>query len=172
MRAALQFSVHDEGSCWVPAVLRPAIILSHFGRTELDHVSTTGYWPDNYSIPTYHAVWQPEGFPGDKLGRFACFDPKKDLVVPPMASPNKYHAAPLFGAPTQERTTLAFFKGRLLMHNPPYSRGIRQNLTVYAREPLFLCVGCIFTVIAVLPGSPNNPPAVLLWYYLLTYEAC
>ena len=64
----------------MPAVLRPAIVLSHFGRTELDHVSTTGYWPDNYSIPTHHPVWQPEGFPGDKLGRFACFDPKKDLV--------------------------------------------------------------------------------------------
>ena len=23
---------HDEGSCWVPAELRPSIILSHWGR--------------------------------------------------------------------------------------------------------------------------------------------
>ena len=76
----VQLSTHDEGSCWVPALLRPAIVLSHFGRTELDHVSTTGYGPDNYSVTTHHPVYQPEGFPGDKLGRFACFDPAKDLV--------------------------------------------------------------------------------------------
>ena len=56
-----------------------------------------------------------------------------------MFSPNKYSSAPLFGAPTRERTTLAYFKGRLLMHNPPYSRGIRQNLTVYAREWRAVC---------------------------------
>jgi hypothetical protein len=28
--AWLQMAVHDEGSCWVPAVLRPAIILTHW----------------------------------------------------------------------------------------------------------------------------------------------
>ena len=41
---------HDEGTCWVPAVLRPAIILGHWGRTELDHISQTNWIPDNYTI--------------------------------------------------------------------------------------------------------------------------
>ena len=44
-----QLAVHDEGSCWVPAVLRPAIVLSHWGRTDKEHLSDTGYWPDSYS---------------------------------------------------------------------------------------------------------------------------
>ena len=37
-----QRSFHDEGSCWVPAVLRPAIILSHWGHTEFPHASGMG----------------------------------------------------------------------------------------------------------------------------------
>ncbi len=39
---ALQGAFHDESSCWVPAVFRPAIILSHWGRTEFPHTSGTG----------------------------------------------------------------------------------------------------------------------------------
>lgn len=35
-------AAHDEGSCWVPAVLRPAIILAHRGRTGLDHTAGSG----------------------------------------------------------------------------------------------------------------------------------
>jgi hypothetical protein len=69
-------SAHDEGSCWVPAVLRPAIILSHWGRTEFPHVSGTGFWPDNYTANSRHDVYQPEGHVG-KLGDFPCYDPKK-----------------------------------------------------------------------------------------------
>ena len=41
--------VHDEGSCWVPAVLRPAIVLSHWGRLDKEHESLTGFEPDDYS---------------------------------------------------------------------------------------------------------------------------
>ena len=40
--AWLQASLHDEGSCWVPAVLRPAIILSHWGRTDEGHKGQSG----------------------------------------------------------------------------------------------------------------------------------
>lgn len=42
---------HDEGSCWLPAVLRPAILLTHWGRMDLGHISNTGYGPDNYTQP-------------------------------------------------------------------------------------------------------------------------
>lgn len=48
----LQLQTHDEGSCWLPAVLRPAIMLAHWGRMDARHVSNTGYFPDNY---TYEA---------------------------------------------------------------------------------------------------------------------
>lgn len=40
---------HDEGSCWVPAAIRPSIILSHWGRTDLNHSSLSGYhYMDSY----------------------------------------------------------------------------------------------------------------------------
>ena len=39
--ACPQLQTHDEGSCWLPSVLRPAIVLSHWGRTEVpDHADT------------------------------------------------------------------------------------------------------------------------------------
>jgi hypothetical protein len=47
----LQLITHDEGSCWLPAVLRPAILLTHWGRMDLGHISNTGYGPDNYTQP-------------------------------------------------------------------------------------------------------------------------
>lgn len=36
-------AVHDEGSCWVPSVLRPAIHLVHWGRTDVPHTSESGW---------------------------------------------------------------------------------------------------------------------------------
>lgn len=38
-----QFVSHDEASCWIPNEIRPAIILSHWGRTDPDHTSWTSY---------------------------------------------------------------------------------------------------------------------------------
>lgn len=49
----LQVQTHDEGSCWLPAVLRPAMLLTHWGRTDRGHRSNTGYGADNY---TYEAA--------------------------------------------------------------------------------------------------------------------
>ncbi|EFN59979.1 hypothetical protein CHLNCDRAFT_56485 [Chlorella variabilis] len=47
---------HDEGSCWVPAAIRPSIILSHWGRTDLNHSSLSGYhYMDSYSLDNHHA---------------------------------------------------------------------------------------------------------------------
>jgi hypothetical protein len=34
---------HDEASCYVPSFIRPSIILSHWGRTDANHTTTTGY---------------------------------------------------------------------------------------------------------------------------------
>lgn len=124
---------HDEGSCWLPAVLRPAIVLSHWGRTEIPEKSDTGYWPDDFLKEFSHPVYQPEGQVW-KLGKFPCYDPKKDMVIPVMYSPNKYHASPFLGAPARERKYLAVFKGRTQQGNAPYSRGIRQTLQNLTRD--------------------------------------
>ncbi|PSC69932.1 exostosin-like glycosyltransferase [Micractinium conductrix] len=40
---------HDEGSCWLPAVLRNATLLTHWGRTDMGHRSNTGFGSDNYT---------------------------------------------------------------------------------------------------------------------------
>ncbi|GAB4813993.1 hypothetical protein N2152v2_001039 [Parachlorella kessleri] len=110
---------HDEGSCWVPAMLRPAIILSYWGRTDLDHISGTGYWPDNYTADSSHPVWQPEGH---------------DVVLPMFSSPGRFQASPFLGAAPRDRSILAFFRGRLQTDNPAFSRGTRQFLARTAAE--------------------------------------
>ncbi|KAG7674943.1 hypothetical protein Ndes2526A_g07692 [Nannochloris sp. 'desiccata'] len=122
---------HDEGSCHVPAVLRNATILTHWGRKDLNHTSGSAYDSDVYSKEVIHPVYQPEGHL-HKLGSYPCYDPKKDLVIPPMYSPLKYYFSPLHGAPEQHnRSILAFFKGDLRLEDTRmiYSRGLRQNLT-------------------------------------------
>ena len=45
---------HDEASCWVPAAIRPSIILSHWGRKDKEHESNTGYSADWYSGEMQH----------------------------------------------------------------------------------------------------------------------
>ncbi|KAI3432296.1 hypothetical protein D9Q98_003856 [Chlorella vulgaris] len=126
-RDHIVLTVHDEGSCWLPAVLRPAIVLSHWGRTEVNPPAGSGYGPDNYSFEVMHPVYQPEGHLS-KLGSFPCYDPSKDMIIPLMSSPNKYHASPLLGAPTYKRHILAFFNGRIQPEIVNYSRGTRQFL--------------------------------------------
>lgn len=46
---SLQLQSHDEGSCWLPAVLRNATLLTHWGRTDMGHRSNTGFGSDNYT---------------------------------------------------------------------------------------------------------------------------
>ncbi|PSC68519.1 exostosin-like glycosyltransferase [Micractinium conductrix] len=126
-------SLHDEGSCWVPAVLRPAIILSHWGRTDEGHKGQSGYGPDNYTVDVTHPVYQPEGHL-HKLGNFPCYDPSKDLIIPATYRPEKYEDSPLLGAPALERSILAVFKGRMQMENPAYSRLTRQRMANYTKH--------------------------------------
>jgi hypothetical protein len=127
---------HDEGSCHVPAVLRNATILTHWGRKDLNHTSGTAYDSDVYSQEIYHPQYQPEGHLY-KLGNYSCYDPKKDLVIPPVYSPLKYYYSTLHGAPEQpKRKILAFFKGDLRQQDARmiYSRGLRQKLAALVAE--------------------------------------
>ncbi|KAI3425325.1 hypothetical protein D9Q98_009089 [Chlorella vulgaris] len=126
-------STHDEGSCLIPAAIRPSIILSHWGRMDATHKSDTGYWMDVYSAEFKHPHWEPDGFLR-KLGKWPCYDPVKDLIMPLPKRPEHYHLSPLVGAPARNRTWLAFHRGRVQPGNPGYSRGIRQSLAKAAEK--------------------------------------
>ena len=57
-RDHIWLSVHDEGSCWVPAAIRPSIILSHWGRMDANHTSGTAYGADYYRCDAVLCVVQ------------------------------------------------------------------------------------------------------------------
>ncbi|KAK9805381.1 hypothetical protein WJX73_008851 [Symbiochloris irregularis] len=125
---------HDEGSCWVPSEIRPSIILSHWGRKDLNHTSSSAYWEDIYSAEYHHEEWSPDGWQYIITGH-ACYDPSKDLVVPSFLGPSKIGQSPLLGFRASSREYLLFFWGEVghkrLAH---YSRGIRQRLYFLARD--------------------------------------
>ncbi|RMZ55166.1 hypothetical protein APUTEX25_005444 [Auxenochlorella protothecoides] len=141
-RDHIWLATHDEGSCWVPNVIRPSIIFSHWGRTDHNHTSWTGYGPDNYSLNISHPLYAPKGNL-HRITKGPCYDPVKGegpegkaghLVVPTMRSPKHYARSPLLGYPPVPRTRLGFFKGRMQFENLPYSRGVRQKLARQAWE--------------------------------------
>ena len=70
---------HDEGSCYLPAVLRNATLLTHWGRKDLGHKSGSAYDPDRYSDEVYHPLWQRERHL-NKLGKYPCYNPEKVSV--------------------------------------------------------------------------------------------
>ncbi|PSC72923.1 exostosin-like glycosyltransferase [Micractinium conductrix] len=118
---------HDEASCYVPAAIRPSIILSHWGRTDLNHTSDTGYPADNYLWEAEHPQFEPRGW-RRKVEGFPCFNRTKDLVIPSFKPPEHWRASPLLGALTRERSWLGFHRGRVQPENKAFSRGIRQRL--------------------------------------------
>jgi hypothetical protein len=130
-----QLAPYDEGTCYVPASLRPAIILGHWGNTRRNNVSYTNYGPDDWTVGG-----TPPRAPGGlgaaigPLGAFRCHDPAKDIVLPAAYSALKYAASPFFGAPQRPRDIRGFFRGDLRRNEEDpgatagYSRGIRQRL--------------------------------------------
>ncbi|KAK9805311.1 hypothetical protein WJX73_000673 [Symbiochloris irregularis] len=119
---------HDEGSCWVPSEIRPSIILSHWGRRDVKHVSNTAFPADNYSSEYVHPEWSPNGWTNIIKGH-ACYDPDKDLIIPSFLGPSYIKQSPLLGFPARERKHLLFFRGNMGRGRAPhYSRGIRQRL--------------------------------------------
>ncbi|KAK9805384.1 hypothetical protein WJX73_009679 [Symbiochloris irregularis] len=125
---------HDEGSCWVPSEIRPSIILSHWGRKDLNHTSGSAYLADDYSAEHIHPEYSPRGWLNIIQGH-PCYDPEKDLVVPSFLGPQRIGPSPLLGFPAHERRHLLFFRGEVghqrLAH---YSRSIRQRLYTLARS--------------------------------------
>lgn len=60
----------------MPAVMRNATLLTHWGRKDANHTSGTAYDADNYSLNLTHQIYQPEGHL-HKIGNFPCYDPQK-----------------------------------------------------------------------------------------------
>lgn len=147
----LLLATHDEGSCYIPAVWRNATLLAHWGYTGFNNVSFTNYGQDRFDFEHTHQQYQPEGHLW-KLGLYRCYDRTKDLVVPSMWPPQKYPDAPLFGAPSRERTILAFHKGRVMEEHPRFSRGSRQRLTNHTAENGWWEKYKIY----IGPGNPPN----------------
>ena len=119
---------HDEGACYMPTeVYNTSIVLSHWGRLGLEHTSNTAFYADNYNQalvwPGYQDIDWRELYKGH-----ACYDPRKDLIIPPFKPPHHFQSSPLLGAPALERDILFYFRGDVGMHRMDhFSRGIRQK---------------------------------------------
>ncbi|KAI8107071.1 hypothetical protein M9434_001716 [Picochlorum sp. BPE23] len=125
---------HDEGSCWVPKVLRNAIILTHWGYTGYNNHSFTSYGPDMFDTKAKDKIYQPKGM-RHLIGYERCVDPEKDLVIPQIFFKGKFAGSPFVSnSPSVRRDFLASHKGRTLDWLPKYSRGSRQNLTKLCKE--------------------------------------
>ena len=144
---------YDEGACALPPSLRTGVFLTHWGNDGSTHArSTTGFGPDR---------WQSLSTPIDLLRGWRCYDPAKDLVVPPWnrrvakaavaigggseenAREERDPADPRFWARGVRNATF-FFAGDLGTAegiprsgphaDPRYSLGIRQRVTKALRD--------------------------------------
>jgi hypothetical protein len=146
---------YDEGACFLPPSLRTGVFLTHWGNDGSTHArSTAGFGPDR---------WQSLLTPRNLLRGWRCYDPAKDLVVPPWnrrvakttavvtdngsatkSSSNKRDFAdPRFWARGKRNYTF-FFAGDLGTAegiprsgphaDPRYSLGIRQRVTKVFRD--------------------------------------
>ncbi|KAG2488355.1 hypothetical protein HYH03_013045 [Edaphochlamys debaryana] len=121
---------HDEGACYMPTeIYNTSIMLTHWGRMDLDHRSNTAYGPDNY---TQGIVW-PGVLDGKNVRTLfdghPCYDPRKDLVIPGFKHPAHFTFSPLLGAAPYERDILLYLRGDVgKARLPNYSRGLRQKL--------------------------------------------
>ncbi|PNW76519.1 hypothetical protein CHLRE_11g467660v5 [Chlamydomonas reinhardtii] len=121
---------HDEGACYMPTeIYNSSIMLTHWGRLDLNHTSNTAYGPDNYSTGL---TWPDINGGRDVTELWAghpCYDPKKDLVIPGFKPPEHYKRSPLLGFPPYQRDILLYLRGDVGKHRlPNYSRGTRQKL--------------------------------------------
>ena len=130
---------YDEGACAVPEELRAGTFLVHWGNTGEAHAeSTTGFGNDDWSGLVRVGILPPAA---DAPMR--CYDPAKDLVVPPWNRVRDPTTSPQDGAsaaagiPSRwargRRPTLFFFAGTSA---PP-----RASRTRTAREREVLHVG-------------------------------
>eukprot|EP00201_Polytomella_parva_P016605 CAMPEP_0175065286 /NCGR_PEP_ID=MMETSP0052_2-20121109/15834_1 /TAXON_ID=51329 ORGANISM="Polytomella parva, Strain SAG 63-3" /NCGR_SAMPLE_ID=MMETSP0052_2 /ASSEMBLY_ACC=CAM_ASM_000194 /LENGTH=538 /DNA_ID=CAMNT_0016331791 /DNA_START=174 /DNA_END=1787 /DNA_ORIENTATION=- len=86
---------HDEGACYAPTdIFNASIFLTHWGRKDLHHESSTAFTPDNYTQDMTHPVFEPRGWI-QRIQGHPCFDPEKDLVIPQLKDPLHFKHSPL-----------------------------------------------------------------------------
>ena len=115
------------------------------------HEYTNTCKADNWESDWRADVRAPNGerwrFPGGSramIGKHACHDPRKDLVIPVFSPPQQWAASPwLRPKPPPVRTTLAYFSGNLAEKEPlKYARGVRHRLRkAFLGKPGWVLVG-------------------------------
>ena len=108
-------SLHDEGPCFAPREMRPAMLLTHYGYHAARPRPWGTYYDDNFmQDPRFY-----DRHLGDAKHPTPCFKRGKDLVIPPWKEPRFWRKAladtslrgPL--AVTRHRKGLVFFAGDL-----------------------------------------------------------
>lgn len=128
-RDHLFMMLHDEGPCFCPRDIRPAMLLTHYGYYS-DHPRPWGtYYDDNFmQDPRFYGRYL-----GDAKRPTPCFRRGKDLVIPPWKTPDFWRRAlsdlSLRGpkAVSTPRKGLVFFAGDLGNNRlAGYSHDLRQ----------------------------------------------
>ncbi|GFR52399.1 hypothetical protein Agub_g14911 [Astrephomene gubernaculifera] len=129
---------HDEGACYMPTVVyNTSIILTHWGRMDLEHTSGSAYDQDNYHEPmkadTFHG-WKGFDWVNKTTGH-PCYNPEKDLVIPAFKPPDRLRHSPLLNGLPLVRDIMLYFRGDIgAGRQNHYSRGIRQKLFKLAHD--------------------------------------
>jgi hypothetical protein len=123
---------HDEGACYMPTeIYNTSIVLTHWGRLDVEHESGTGWDQDNYTAPVHWPGYQDTDWRALYKGH-ACFTPGKDLVIPLFKAPSHFSWSTLLGGVPLERDILLYFRGDVgIYRSALYSRGIRQEYFRY-----------------------------------------
>lgn len=115
--------LHDEGPCFCPKQLRSSILLSHYGyyaRTP----KSWGTFADDLFLR--YPVFYRRYLGRDPRKPSACFERRKDLVLPPWKIPSFWQRA-LRNPPPAERKGIVFFAGDLGFNRiAGYSHDLRQ----------------------------------------------
>lgn len=95
-RDHIWLATHDEGACWFPTeVYNNSIILTHWGRMDVNHTSNTAYELDNYSTVKFDNYSQHLGMGGpdskpiswtELTAGHACYTPGKVICWHPSTS--------------------------------------------------------------------------------------
>ena len=162
---------HDEGACWFPSeIYNSSIILTHWGRMELNHSSGTQYGLDNYSHYIEDSIWLKGRDWRDIYRGHTCYTPGKDLVIPSFKWPSHYAKSPLMGVPEVTRDIRLFFKGDIGRYREglTYSRGIRQRLANLSKGQGWKDKHAIWIGDAVEPFSQSRELASLSYSEILS----
>ena len=123
-RDHLWYFGHDEGACFAPHEIRESILVTHWGRMHSLPlpVSSSAFEGDNYDNSNYTLAF---------LGSHACFDPEKDLLVPPFTFHQDALQLAAAGRPRDLFFSFAGNTGESRNCVTParcYARGIRQRV--------------------------------------------